>query len=190
MKNIAIFASGTGSNFLAIYDAICKHELDATISLLVSDKPKSKAVEKAHLLGIDSFVFSPKEYKSKTQYENDILYSLKERKIDLIVLAGYMRLIGTTILSQYPRRIINIHPSLLPSFKGIDAIGQAIQARVKITGVTVHYVDEGMDTGEIIEQEPLCIENMETREEIESHIHAIEHRLYPQTIKKVLEDLK
>ena len=189
MKNIAVFASGTGSNFIAINQAIMNKEIDATITLLVSDKPQSKAVANAKKLGIMTFTFRAKTYDSKEEYEIEILKKLKESNVDLIVLAGYMRLLGKTLLSNYPNKIINIHPSLLPKFKGKDAVGQAMAAHVEVTGVTVHYVDEGMDTGKIIDQEELCISNLHTREEIESKIHQIEHILYPKTIKKVLEDL-
>lgn len=189
MKNIAVFASGTGSNFQAIHEAIEKKEIDAKITLLVSDRPKSKAVEKANSYGLNCFAFRPKAYKSKMHYEKAILSELKAQKVDLIVLAGYMRLIGETILKAYAKRIINIHPSLLPRFKGIDAIGQAMNAQVRVAGVTVHYVDEGMDTGEIISQQELDISSMRTRDEIEKEIHKVEHKLYPKTLKKILEDL-
>ena len=188
MKNIAIFASGTGSNFTAICEALKEDNKTLNISLLVSDKEQSLVVKKAEKLKVDVFTFNPKEYKNRTEYEQVILSKLVEYKIDFIVLAGYMRIIGQTILNNFQRKIINIHPSLLPSFKGMDAIGQAINYKVKITGVTVHYVDKGMDTGEIISQQALDISNMHNRSEIEKEIHNIEHILYPKTIKKLLEE--
>ena len=190
MKNIAVFASGTGSNFHAIIDAVSTKELNANIKLLVTDRPKCKALDKAKNANITFFAFRSKDYLNKADYERAILSKLQENSIDLIVLAGYMRLIGPTLLNKYPKRILNIHPSLLPSFKGIDAVGRAMNAKVKVTGVTVHYVDEGMDTGEIIDQEPLVIRDFKTREEIETKIHKIEHKLYPKVIKKVLEEMK
>ena len=189
MKNIAVFASGTGSNFQAIYESTKSKDYPGVIRLLVSDKPKSIAVKKAKNNNIKVFTFSPKTYPSKEAYEEVILKSLIENDIELIVLAGYMRLIGPTLLNRFPKRIVNIHPSLLPSFKGIDAVGQAIKAAVKVTGVTVHFVDEGMDTGEIIDQEPLKIHMLKTRDAIETAIHKIEHKLYPKVIKKILEAL-
>ena len=189
MKNIAIFASGTGSNFSAICKAFKEDNTILNISLLVSDKEQSLVVKKANKLKIEVFTFNPKEYKNRDEYEQVILSKLVEYKIDFIVLAGYMRIIGHTILNNYQRKIINIHPSLLPSFKGMDAIGQAIDCKVKITGVTVPYVDKGMDTGEIISQQALDISNLHTRSEIEKEIHNIEHILYPKTIKKLLEEL-
>lgn len=189
MKRLAIFASGRGSNFLAIHDAILKQELHAEISLVVSDRPKSKAIENAKLRNLETYFFTPKHYESKERYEKEVLEHLIKQKIDLIVLAGYMRLIGPTILNQYEGRIINIHPSLLPLYKGKDAIGQALTAKAKETGVTVHYVDSGMDTGSIIEQVSLPIQDGEQRESLEQRVHEIEHRLYKKVIKKLLEEM-
>lgn len=190
MKKIAVFASGTGSNFQAINEAIEKGDINAELCILISDRPNSLSIEKAKRFSVPFLALSPKKYSSKEEYESVILDELKKLDIDIIVLAGYMRLIGTTLLKEYKKRIINIHPSLLPSFKGIDAVGQAMKAGVQITGVTVHYVDEGMDTGEIISQQALDISSLKSRDEIESEIHKIEHKLYPKTINKVLEDLQ
>lgn len=190
MKNIAIFASGTGSNFLAINEAIKNKELDCNLKILVSDKPYCKAVENAKIMGIKTHSFTPKSYKNKAAFETEITTLLKDLNVELIVLAGYMRIIGDTLLKEYPNRIINIHPSLLPNYKGLDAIGQALSDNATVTGVTVHYVDEGMDTGSIIEQESLEIYNNESREHLEKRVHAIEHKLYPRVIKRVLEELK
>ncbi len=188
MKKICVFASGTGSNFQAIYEAVNNGFLDCEIALLVSDKPKSLAVEKASKYGIDTFTFVPKNYVTKTEYEQVILDELQKRDVELIVLAGYMRLIGSTLLKEYRKKILNIHPSLLPLFKGKDAVGQAMRADVLKTGVTVHYVDEGMDTGEIIDQEELSLNGLNTRGEIENEIHEIEHKLYPKVIRQILEE--
>lgn len=190
MRNVCVFASGTGSNFEAIYNQISEGKLDCNIALLVSDRKNSKAVEKARKYGIDVFAFSAKDYPSKEIFELEIKSRLEEKEVELIILAGYMRLIGDVLLKSYPRRILNIHPSILPAFKGKDAVGQAMAANADVTGVTVHYVDEGMDTGEIIMCESLDISNMNTREEIETNIHKIEHKLYPKVIKKILEEMK
>jgi len=189
MKNIAIFASGTGSNFIAIYNAIQNGYLNCNLELLISDKPKSKAIEKAKTLGINHFSFSPKQYSNKEAYETEIVELLQSHHIDLIVLAGYMRLIGSTILSNYEGKIINIHPSLLPLYKGKDAVGQALLDKATKTGVTVHYVDSGMDTGSIIKQVECPIQPNEQRETLEPKIHAIEHKIYSQVIKKLLEEM-
>ncbi|QOR66882.1 phosphoribosylglycinamide formyltransferase [Cytobacillus suaedae] len=183
MKNIAVFASGSGSNFEAIMNSIKNGELDAHVSLVVCDKPGAKVIERAAKYGVDSFVISPKNFESKVAYEREITKKLLEKEIDFIVLAGYMRLIGETLLSQFKGKIVNIHPSLLPSFPGLDAVGQAFRAGVKVTGVTIHYVDEGMDTGPIIEQAVVSITNNETIETLEKKIHEVEHTLYPQTLQ-------
>ena len=184
---LALFASGTGSNFEAIHDAILHKELDADIALLVCDKPHAKVIDKAHSRNIRTLVLNPKDYPDKQTYELVILQALQQHHVTLVVLAGYMRLIGNTLLEAYQRRIINIHPSLLPDFKGLDAVGQAMKAGVDTTGVTIHYVDAGMDTGEIIAQQAIDIRDMNTREDIETAIHQIEHMLYPKTIKQLLE---
>ena len=189
MKNICVFASGTGSNFEAIYHASKLDKNPFEIKLLVSDKPQSKAVEKAKEFNIQTFEFKASNYKTKEDFELEILKEMKSKNIDLVVLAGYMRLIGDTLLQEYPKRILNIHPSLLPLYKGKDAVGQAMDNKAKETGVTVHFVDKGMDTGEIIDQKSLSIVDLKTREAIECEIHKIEHEIYPRVIKKILEDL-
>lgn len=183
---IAVFASGSGSNFQAIQESIERGELDAKIELLVTDKPNAYVVKRAENFNIPVFAFSPKNYESKATYEAEIVERLKEKSIEWIVLAGYMRLIGETLLSAFPKRIVNIHPSLLPSFPGKDAIGQAMDHGVKVTGVIVHYVDEGMDTGPIISQ--VAVEVVDgNREETEERIHAVEHQLYTKTLKQLFE---
>ncbi len=187
MKNIAIFASGTGSNFIAIHDAILDKELDVNIKVLISDKPHSIAVKNAELRNINTFTFNPKEYKNKQEFELEIINHLNN--VDLIVLAGYMRIIGPTLLNKFKNKILNIHPSLLPKYKGMDAVGQALKDNATLTGVTVHYVDSGMDTGLIIDQESLMIYPNETRESLEKRIHQVEHKLYKKVIKKVIEEL-
>ncbi|MFD3447594.1 phosphoribosylglycinamide formyltransferase [Microbacteriaceae bacterium 4G12] len=187
MNRIAVFASGSGSNFQAIIDAVEAGKLDAHICLLVCDKQEAKAIERARKHGISVFSFSPKSYSSKETFEREILQQLQDLNVDWIILAGYMRLIGTTLLTSYKGRIVNIHPSLLPSFPGKDAIGQAFAAGVKITGITIHYVDEGMDTGPIIAQEAVRVTGDDTRESLQMKIQAVEHSLYVETIRKLLQ---
>ncbi|MED3965267.1 phosphoribosylglycinamide formyltransferase [Niallia taxi] len=186
MKNIAVFASGSGSNFQALVNAVETNELQASIKLLVCDKPKAYVVERAANHSIDVFAFSAKDYPSKVAYEMEILQKLKDYEIDLIILAGYMRLIGDTLLQAFPGRIVNIHPSLLPNFPGKDAVGQALSAGAKETGVTVHYVDEGMDTGPIIAQESVGIAAGETNESLQAKIQRIEHGLYPKVVQTLV----
>ncbi len=181
----AVFASGTGSNFEAIMDQ--HNHLNCEIALLVCDKPGAKVLEKAERLGVPTFVFNPKQYDSKEAYEQEIVEQLRKTNITWIFLAGYMRLVGKTLLQSFEGRTINIHPSLLPAFPGIDAIGQAFEAGVKTTGVTVHYIDEGIDTGPIIAQESLEVLPEDTRETLQIKIQQIEHRLYPQVIKQLIK---
>lgn len=187
MKNIAVFASGSGSNFAAILEAIKDGKLEANVKLLVCDQPNAYAITRAEEAGIPTFVFRAKDYASKEDYEQEISAHLNRNQIDLVVLAGYMRLIGSTLLTDFEGRIINIHPSMLPAFPGKDAIGQALAARVKVSGVTVHYVDAGMDTGPIIAQQAVTVEEDETKESLQKKIHEVEHILYPAVISQLLK---
>jgi len=186
MKKIAIFASGNGSNFQAMIHEIEKGNLMAEIVALVTDKPDCFAVHRAQKHNIPVFAFTPENYLSKEEYEREIAFFLIEKNVSLIVLAGYMRLIGEVLLSAFPNRIINIHPALLPAFPGKNSIQQAYNYGVKIFGVTVHYVDSGVDTGKIIAQECLKTTGTESLQEIEQKIHSIEHQLYSNVIKKIL----
>lgn len=183
MKKIAVFASGSGSNFQSIVDEIDSGTLEADVRLLVCDRPGARATERAEAAGIQVFSFRAKEYESKEAFEREIIGELEEAGVEFIVLAGYMRLIGPTLLEAFGGRIVNIHPSILPAFPGKDAIGQAFDGGVKVTGVTIHYVDAGMDTGEIIAQEAVTVEEDETRESLQRKIQAVEHRLYPATLR-------
>jgi phosphoribosylglycinamide formyltransferase 1 len=185
-KKIAIFASGSGSNFQAIAVAAQAGTLNAEICLLVCDKPGAFAVERAEMLGIPALVIVPKNYPTKEAYETEILQRITSLDVELVVLAGYMRLIGSTLLRAYEGKIVNIHPSLLPAFPGKDAIGQALAAGVETTGVTIHYVDEGMDTGPIIASAPVKVVSGETRESLQKKIQRIEHNLYPEILEELL----
>ena len=186
MKKLAVFASGSGSNFEAIAAAIEKGQLEAEIALVVCDRPGAKVEKRAERFGIPVLSFYPKSYESKADFETFILQQLHDAGVEWIILAGYMRLIGPTLLQGFEGRIVNIHPSLLPSFPGKDAIGQAFEAGVKITGVTVHFVDEGMDTGKIIDQDSVRIDEGDTKDDLASKIQAVEHLLYPAVIRSLL----
>ena len=187
MNRLAVFASGTGSNYEAIMKAIQQGSLKAQVSLLICDQPNAAVIQKAKNYGTEVVVFDRKNYATKQTFEAAIVKTLQSNQIDWVILAGYMRLIGETILQPYQGRIINIHPSLLPSFPGLDAIGQALEAGVKITGVTIHYVDEGMDTGKIIAQEAVKLEENMTKEELQQAIQRTEHELYPRTIQQLIK---
>lgn len=184
-KRAAVFASGTGSNFLALINRV---DIGCEIVSLVCDRPDATVIDKAKAFGIDTFVFNPKLYNEKSAYESEIKRYLLTARIEWLFLAGYMRLIGPTLLNEFEGKILNIHPSLLPAFPGKDAIGQALDAGVNETGVTVHFVDEGMDTGPIIAQERILINKDDTRASLQERIQQVEHRLYPEVIKQLLMD--
>lgn len=186
MKKIAVFASGFGSNFQAIIEAVKQQTLNADIALLVSDNPSSKAVERANASGIDAFTFCAKDYAGKAAYEQAVLAELQKRQVEYIVLAGYMRIIGPTLLEAFPMRIINLHPALLPSFPGAHGIADAYNYGVKVFGITIHFVDEGVDTGKIINQFAFHAEDDDTLETIETKIHQLEHQYFPLTINEVI----
>lgn len=180
---IAVFASGTGSNFQALAEAAAEGRLGgATMELLVCDKPTAPVVGRAERLGIPTHLFVPKQYGSREEYETEIVAKLEELEIDLVVLAGYMRLLTSVIVDKYAGRLINIHPSLLPAFPGTNAIGQALDYGVKLSGVTVHFVDGGMDTGPIIAQRAIEVAEHETEESFAQAVHAVEQELYPQVV--------
>ena len=181
---LAVFASGSGSNFQAINEAVEEGSLEGEVVLVVSDKPGAFVVERAEKAGIDMLAIKPASFPSKAAYEQIILEKLRELEVEWIILAGYMRLVGDVLLDAYSNRIVNIHPSLLPAFPGKDAIGQAMEHGVKVTGVTVHYVDAGMDTGPIIAQQ--AVEVVEgDREKTAERIHAVEHALYTKALQQL-----
>ncbi|WP_044477185.1 phosphoribosylglycinamide formyltransferase [Paenibacillus antibioticophila] len=182
---IAVFASGNGSNFQALLEASREGGLGGgEIVLLVCDKPNAFVVERARQAGVETYLFRPKEYARREDYEAEIAARLTELEIDLVILAGYMRLLTPVLVSPYAGRMLNIHPSLLPAFPGTDAIGQAWNYGVKVTGVTVHLVDEGMDTGTIVAQEAVTVEPGEDVDSLTARIHQVEQRLYPQVVKQ------
>ena len=183
---IAVFASGYGSNFEAIAKAAAEGRIDAEVVLMVCDKPGARVREVARQMGVDSFVFSPKDYASKAGFESEIVARCRVAGVELICLAGYMRIVGPTLLEAYRGRIINLHPSLLPSFKGAHAIEQALEFGVKVFGATIHYVDETLDGGRIIAQRAVPYEGNDI-DELTAAIHAVEHDLYIDTINKLLK---
>ena len=190
MKKIAVFASGSGSNFQALYEAVESGLLHVDLSLLVCDRPGAYVEERARMAGVRVLSLRPKDFLNKALYEKEILKQLLALDIEFIILAGYMRLIGQTLLEQYEGRIVNIHPSLLPDFPGKDAIGQAYAAGVKVSGVTVHFVDAGMDTGEVIAQQKVPILPEDTRETLQAKIQRVEHQLYPAVVEQLLNGEK
>lgn len=185
MTKIAIFASGSGSNFEAIVEAYERGGLKAKPALCVCDKPGAFVLERAKKHGIPAIAANPKEFGGKQAFETFIADRMDEMEISLICLAGYMRLIGEVLLNRYRDRIINIHPSLLPAFKGAHAIRDAFEYGVKVYGVTIHYVDETLDGGKIISQGAFHYEGDDI-DELETKIHKLEHKLYPETINNII----
>jgi phosphoribosylglycinamide formyltransferase-1 len=186
MKNIAIFASGTGSNFAALQAAFADPARGVHISVLVCDHAHAAVVAKARTAGVPVVLVNYKQCGSKAAAEQYIISKLPT--VDLIVLAGFMRILGPDLLAAYPRKIINLHPALLPSFPGRTGIADAYEYGVKVTGVTVHYVDAGVDSGEIIAQEPVRITAGESLDELETAIHAVEHVLLPNAVTELIKE--
>ncbi|MBQ6577009.1 MAG: phosphoribosylglycinamide formyltransferase [Bacteroidales bacterium] len=186
--SLAVFASGIGTNFEAIEDACSSGILPAEVSIVVCDRPGAPVVAKAEERGIRVFEFSPKDYPSKAAYEEKIVEQLDELKVELVCLAGYMRIVGDTLLDAYSGKIINIHPSLLPAFKGARAVERAVEYGVKVYGITVHYVDSDLDGGKIIAQRAFPYEGSDP-EEVHALGQVIEHELYVEVIKKLLPSI-
>jgi len=187
--NIAVFASGRGTNFAAIIRAVKSGKIKANLSLLVCDNPSAGAIKKAKLAGIAVGLIQRGDFASRQEFEAEIIRYLQAKKIKLIVLAGFMRILSNDFVLRFKNKIINIHPSLLPAFKGSHAILDAFNYGARITGVTVHFVDELMDHGPIILQQALRIEENDTAESLEAKIHKIEHRLYPEAVKLCVEGM-
>ncbi len=185
--NISVFASGRGTNFGAIVRAVKKGKIKANLSLLICDNPKADAINRAKRAGIRVALVKREDSTDKKDFEAKITAHLEESKIDLIVLAGFMRLLTPEFVGKFAGRILNIHPALLPSFKGTEAIKDAFDYGVKVTGVTVHFVDEKMDHGPIILQKEVQIEEDDTLESLEKKVHKTEHRLYPEAIRLFVE---
>ena len=186
---IAVFASGYGSNFEAIAKACQSGELEAEVVLMVCDKPTARVNALADELGVERLTFSAKDYASKAEYEAKIVERGQTLGVELICLAGYMRLVGGTLMGAYEGRMINIHPSLLPSFAGKDAVERAMEWGVKVYGATIHYVDSTLDGGKIIAQRAIPYEG-DSIDELMAMIHLLEHQLYIDTIKKLIKQTK
>lgn len=186
MKKVIIMASGNGSNF----EAICKYfsnSKEIKISHLITDNPKAYVIKRAKKVGIEPKIIDYSTFKNKEEYNKALFNYLKTLDFDLIVLAGYMRILPEHIVKYYKNRIINIHPSLLPKYRGLNVIEKAFNNNEEYIGITIHYVDESVDTGEIILQKKIKIENNWDLEKVEKEIHELEHKYYPQVIDKILK---
>ena len=184
---VAVLASGEGSNLQAIIDTVHgKHGVE--VVAVLSDKPTARALERARGAGIATAVFERGDYDSREARDAAMVGRLRDDGVDLVVLAGYMQLLSPGFINSFLNRVINVHPALLPKYPGLKAIEQALDAGETETGVTVHYVDEGIDTGPVIAQEPLAIEPGESIEHLARRLHEIEHRLLPEVIAQFARD--
>lgn len=182
---VAVFASGTGSNFEALMGS---NDRGFDVVMLICDQPKAHVIGLAAGYGIETVMLDPKTFATKAAYETEIIKKLNRANVEWIVLAGYMRIVGETLLAEYEEKIVNIHPSLLPSFPGKDAVGQALAAGVKVSGVTIHYVDAGVDTGPIIAQEPVTVFPNDTNDSLQKRIQQVEHVLYTRVIEEITKN--
>ncbi|HHT47721.1 MAG TPA: phosphoribosylglycinamide formyltransferase [Firmicutes bacterium] len=183
MYKIAVLASGNGSNLEAILEAIESGRIqNARVTIVISDQEKAYALTRAQKHRIPSAVFRKAEYPSRESYDRALINYLQAKQIDLVVLAGFMRLVTPDFVAAFPNRIMNIHPSLLPAFPGRRGVADALAYGVKVTGCTVHFVDEGMDTGPIILQKALAVREDDTVASLQERIHRLEHVLYPKAI--------
>ena len=186
--NIAVFASGNGTNLQAIIEAISSGDIKkCNIALLVSNNKDAHALTRAKGAKIETFVLSHKDFPSREDYDKEIIKELKKRNVELVVLAGFMRLISSYFANEYRNRIMNIHPALLPAFKGTHGIKDTFEYGVKMTGVTVHFVDDELDHGPIILQESVPVREGDTLKSLEEKIHKTEHKLYPKAIGLFIE---
>lgn len=183
LLRIGVLASGRGSNFQAIIDEIEAGRLKASIQLLVADNPDAYAIERAKKHSIEYLYINPKSFNSKDDFFSAIADALKERKIELVVLAGFMRIVKRPLIEAFPNRIINIHPALLPAFPGLHSQKQALDYGVRFSGCTVHFVDEGMDTGPVIIQAVEPVFPSDNEETLSGRILKLEHRILPEAIR-------
>jgi len=183
MLKLGVLASGRGSNFQSIIDSIESGVLKADIAVLICDNSSAYALERAKNHKIEALVLKPKDFADKNAYYSHIAGELKKRGVELVILAGFMRVIGKPLIDQYRNRIMNIHPALLPSFPGLHGQKQAVDYGVKISGCTVHFVDEGMDTGPIIIQAAVPSYHDDTEDTLSGRILKQEHKIFPYAIK-------
>ena len=183
---IGVLVSGRGSNLQSIIDAVGRGELDATVAVVLSNRSDAAGLERAREAGIDAQCLDPRGYADRHAYDGALAEALRAHEVTLVCLAGFMRLVGQPLLDAFPQRILNIHPSLLPSFPGLDAQRQALEHGVRVTGATVHLVTSELDGGPIVMQAAVPVRSADTVETLAARILVEEHRLYPQAIRLVL----
>lgn len=183
MLNLGVLASGRGSNFQSIIDEIESGKLNASIKLLIVDNPDAYAIERAKKHFIEYLYINPKEFSSKNDFFQKITDELKARNVELVILAGFMRIVRKPLIDAFKNRIMNIHPALLPSFPGLHGQKQAVDYGSRISGCTVHFVDEGMDTGPIIIQAAVPVSPYDTEQTLSERILKLEHKIFPEAIR-------
>ena len=186
-RRLGVLISGRGSNLQAIVDAIESRRLDATIAVVISNRPDAAGLARAAEAGIEAICLNPREHADRDGYDRAVVDVLQSRQVGLVCLAGFMRLIGRPLLDAFPHRILNIHPSLLPSFRGLDAQRQALEHGVRVTGATVHLVTADLDAGPIVLQAAVPVLDGDTVETLAARILVEEHRIYPEAVGIVLD---
>jgi phosphoribosylglycinamide formyltransferase-1 len=185
-RRLGVLISGRGSNLQAIVDAIRDNLLDATIAVVISNRQSAPGLLRAREAGIETLVLRPSGYTNRDDYDRALAAELGARQVQLVCLAGYMRLVGPAMLEAFPFRILNVHPSLLPAFPGLDAQRQALEYGVRVSGATVHFVTEELDGGPIIMQAAVPVRGDDTVDSLSARILIEEHRIYPAAIGRVL----
>jgi phosphoribosylglycinamide formyltransferase-1 len=186
MHSIGVLISGRGSNLQALIDAAAGGSLDARIAVVISNRPGAPGLDRARLAGIETVVIDHKAFSNRLEFDGAVAGALRSRDVDLVCLAGFMRLVGAPLLDAFPNAILNVHPSLLPSFPGVDAQRQALEHGVKIAGVTVHLVTSELDNGPIVVQAAVPVRDDDTVETLSARILIEEHRIYPEAVRIVL----
>lgn len=185
---LAVFASGNGTNFQSLAEASLRGELGGEVRVLLCDRPGAPVLERAARLGIEALTLPVGRFRSRIEDELPWLDALRERGVEFVLLAGFMRRLHATLLAAFPFRILNVHPSLLPAFPGLDAIGQAYRQGVRVTGCTVHLVDEALDAGPILAQTAVPIRDDDTLDTLEERVHRTEHAVYPRAVHRFLTE--
>jgi len=188
MRTLAVLASGQGTNFEALALASQRGQLGGHLAVLVTDRPDAPALDRARRFGIEALTLPVGDFRTRIADEQVWVDALKQRGVEVVLLAGFMRRLHAPFLSAFPDRVLNVHPSLLPAFPGLDAIGQAIAHGARVTGVTVHLVDDALDQGPILAQAPVPVEDDDTPATLAERIHELEHELYPETVRRFLTE--
>lgn len=186
-RRVGVLISGRGSNLQALIDAVAAGRLRAEIAVVISNRADAPGLARAQAAGIETVTISHREYQDRDAFETVLVRELRARQVALVCLAGFMRLLGRTFLDAFPNAILNVHPSLLPSFPGVDAQRQAWEHGTKIAGATVHFVTGELDGGPIVRQDAVCVEDDDTAETLAVRILTVEHRIYPEAVGIVLD---